>query len=361
MASPQLENGFLQIANELYEAINRSHYSRVQLKIIHCVLRETYGRNKKKYSKISVAKISKIIDESPSAISYSLKKLIDLNVINVIQNYSVNHSARVIGINKNYESWIEPDANKKGFGRSKNEVNKIIYLPDNYQNNSNSSQNSSFINYQNNVDSNYQINVNSCQNNENSNYQNNVKHVNKDLNKRILNKSLNSNPALQDLAQKLNQYSVEHNSKSLIISFYKKLINLTGTQIPERNLQTEISNADLLIRLALNKINADKYQRRDKNFLKSILQKCELLFDQIFNSIPKYSLHMISIDTILELVNNELIDFNHKKDINYLDEKNTTSISEIIKDWIRKLKKEGDANLVSMKEKYSKQKYSNVV
>lgn len=346
MASPQLENGFLQIANELYEAINRSHYSRVQLKIIHCILRETYGRSRKKYSKISVAKISKMIDESSSAVSYSLKKLIDLNVINVIQNYSVNHSARVIGVNKDYESWIEPDANKKGFGRSKNEGNEIIYLPDNYQNNNNSSQNSSFTNYQNNENSNYQDNENSCQNNENSNYQNNVKHINKDLNKRILNKNLNSNPALQDLPNQLKNYSIDYYSKLLLISFYKRKFNFNNTPLSEQTLKIEAGACDHLMKLTLIKIEADKFQRRDKKFLNSVVRIFDSLFDRIFSPNNSYSTNLISLKTISDLV----CGF----PVNYLDENTLKGLSEILNDWVKVLEKEGSENLASMKARYSK-------
>ena len=45
---PQLENGFLKLANELVEAICKTHLSPNESQVLWFIIRMTYGYNKKK-------------------------------------------------------------------------------------------------------------------------------------------------------------------------------------------------------------------------------------------------------------------------------------------------------------------------
>lgn len=48
MASPQLENGYVKIANELLGALMRLPLSNYEMRVVLCVIEKTYGWNKKK-------------------------------------------------------------------------------------------------------------------------------------------------------------------------------------------------------------------------------------------------------------------------------------------------------------------------
>ncbi len=50
MPSPQLENGYTRIANELYDAINVSDFTKRQAKLVHVIIRHTYGFGRKEWT-----------------------------------------------------------------------------------------------------------------------------------------------------------------------------------------------------------------------------------------------------------------------------------------------------------------------
>ena len=47
MASPQVENGYIRIANELWEALSRVEMSGAEFRVVLAILRQTYGRQGK--------------------------------------------------------------------------------------------------------------------------------------------------------------------------------------------------------------------------------------------------------------------------------------------------------------------------
>ena len=47
MASPQIEDGYTKIANELLEAISKVNLSSYEFRVIMAIIRKTYGFNKK--------------------------------------------------------------------------------------------------------------------------------------------------------------------------------------------------------------------------------------------------------------------------------------------------------------------------
>jgi phage replication O-like protein O len=104
---PQLENGYLRIANELLEQFIVYGFSSRQWAVLMAVARMTYGYNKKSDA-LSGWQISKITGIDRSHISKTLNELIKLNVINKHEEGRISHGVFVneISINKNYETWL---------------------------------------------------------------------------------------------------------------------------------------------------------------------------------------------------------------------------------------------------------------
>lgn len=103
MASPQKENGYTSIANELLEQIYRRRFSASQLKILLLVIRFTYGFNRKTAA-LSNTFIASGTGMHEITVSKEVGTLLRDNVLKLHKNPTF-HNSRVIGINKDYESW----------------------------------------------------------------------------------------------------------------------------------------------------------------------------------------------------------------------------------------------------------------
>ena len=104
MASPQKENGYTSIANELLEQLCRRRFSASQLKILLLVIRFTYGFNRKTAA-LSNTFISAGTGMHEITVSKEVGTLLRDNVLKLYKNPSF-HSSRVIGINKDYDGWL---------------------------------------------------------------------------------------------------------------------------------------------------------------------------------------------------------------------------------------------------------------
>jgi len=103
MASPQKENGFTSIANELLGEILKSDFTLRELKIILTVIRFTYGFNRKQ-AELSVRFISEATGIKFYHLSDSINTLVSKNVLTI--NDSDNHKqGRILKLNKDYETW----------------------------------------------------------------------------------------------------------------------------------------------------------------------------------------------------------------------------------------------------------------
>jgi phage replication O-like protein O len=100
----QLENGYTKIANELLVAIYGTNFNATQLKIILCVIRYTYGFNRKSHE-LSIGFISKATGVSKRYISEELNNLIKSNVLVTVKEYSAS-KCRVLKLNKDYSKWL---------------------------------------------------------------------------------------------------------------------------------------------------------------------------------------------------------------------------------------------------------------
>lgn len=103
MSTPQLENGYTRIANELLEAIGGQGFTATQYGIILCVMRYTYGYGRKTHP-LSTTFLAKWTGRSIRGIKSDLKRLIEDGVLYVI-NSSQRGVTYEIGLNKNFISW----------------------------------------------------------------------------------------------------------------------------------------------------------------------------------------------------------------------------------------------------------------
>jgi phage replication O-like protein O len=101
--SPQLENGYTRISNEIIEKVAAADFNGTAYKIIMVIWRNTYGYNRKSH-KISEGFMSKSTGISKRYISKELNKLIDNNVITVYKE-STYTEAKELGFNKNIDEW----------------------------------------------------------------------------------------------------------------------------------------------------------------------------------------------------------------------------------------------------------------
>ncbi|MDD4773356.1 MAG: replication protein [Eubacteriales bacterium] len=103
MASPQLENGFARVANEILEATAAAKLNGTQYAIIICVWRQTYGYQRKAHN-LSESFISKATGMSRRSVQVAINDLIKSNIITVVSEPTFS-TARKIAFQKDYEKW----------------------------------------------------------------------------------------------------------------------------------------------------------------------------------------------------------------------------------------------------------------
>ncbi len=100
MANPQKENGAVPIANELWEALGRTYLSSYENQVLNCILRKTYGWNKKT-DRISYSQFEEYTGIDRRHTARTLKRLLDRNII-ICQGEGQNLE---YGVQKDYERW----------------------------------------------------------------------------------------------------------------------------------------------------------------------------------------------------------------------------------------------------------------
>lgn len=101
MASPQLENGHLELANEIVESLARIRISGTEWQVLWVILRKTYGWHKK-VDIIPLSQFCVMTGLSKSHVIRSVKKLLDKRVITVLRNGS---GTVAYGFNKDFDRW----------------------------------------------------------------------------------------------------------------------------------------------------------------------------------------------------------------------------------------------------------------
>ncbi len=96
MASPQCEDGYTRIANELLDAMCRLSLSQSDWKVLHSIIRKTYGWNQKA-DWISGSQLAQMTGLNRTQVCRCLKRLLDHNVI--------LRDGRLTGVQKDYTLW----------------------------------------------------------------------------------------------------------------------------------------------------------------------------------------------------------------------------------------------------------------
>lgn len=104
MTTPQIENGFTMIANELLEAILGSGFSHREQSVILAIIRKTYGYAKKE-DDMSASQIGALCGVARQHVTSTLNALAGRNVI----NKRAGKFGMVIGIQKDHRKWISAD------------------------------------------------------------------------------------------------------------------------------------------------------------------------------------------------------------------------------------------------------------
>lgn len=116
IASPQLEDGFTPIANEIVEALMKINLSAYESRVLWFIFRKTYGF-KKKTDWIALSQFSKAINLDRRLVHRALKKLSSKKMIVIYRDdkFRIRY-----GFQKNYNRWRV----------SSKEMTRVIYRDD---------------------------------------------------------------------------------------------------------------------------------------------------------------------------------------------------------------------------------------
>lgn len=106
MASPQVENGHIDIANELAEALARIRLSGEESQILWVIIRKTYGWHKKE-DRIALSQFVEFTGINKQSCHRALGKLSSKKVIAVIKKGYENINSYCI--NKDFDKWKPVD------------------------------------------------------------------------------------------------------------------------------------------------------------------------------------------------------------------------------------------------------------
>ncbi len=138
-ASPQIENGYTRIANEIIEALMRTNLSAYQGRVLWAIWRETYGYQKKQ-DWLSNGQLVEMTGLKKSHVSRTVSELITRNI--------VTKAGNKIAFNKDYTQWRElpkrvtvtPSGNKvtdwgyrsyqSGGTQKKKHIKKVLFSSD---------------------------------------------------------------------------------------------------------------------------------------------------------------------------------------------------------------------------------------
>lgn len=102
MASPQKENGYTAISNEIVEALAKTNLSPQESKVLWVIFRKTYGYGKKEDA-ISYSQFEEMTGMNRWNIGKILKRLLSKQIIGIIQ--MDNRKACKYAIQKDYDLW----------------------------------------------------------------------------------------------------------------------------------------------------------------------------------------------------------------------------------------------------------------
>lgn len=105
MGNPQLEDGYIKIANELFDALIKLNIPSESRRMFDFIMRKTYGYNKKQ-DRISTKQFIEAINIPRRSVERARKRLKDLNLIHTVKNDGTHFVT--YSINKFYKTWVVP-------------------------------------------------------------------------------------------------------------------------------------------------------------------------------------------------------------------------------------------------------------
>lgn len=121
MARPQTKNGYIRIANELFNELNFRDFNKLHLEIINFILRLSYGCNKK-WAKIAPKSLFRLYGVNISYVYQGLKFLERNKVIKIQGDF--------YSLNKNYDEWKIAYKNGVDFEKLANVVAENLHQND---------------------------------------------------------------------------------------------------------------------------------------------------------------------------------------------------------------------------------------
>lgn len=109
MASPQLENGYTPIANEILDNLCKLPFNGTEIKVIMCVFRYTFGFCRKTH-KLSASFIASWGECDLRSVKRALKKLQESKIIICVNSEKKGVTSELM-FNKNFEQWLTGDKN----------------------------------------------------------------------------------------------------------------------------------------------------------------------------------------------------------------------------------------------------------
>jgi phage replication O-like protein O len=125
--NPQIEDGFVRIATELFEALCRTSISPSARRVFDAIIRKTYGFGKKA-DNLSISQLMAITDLPERAVCRSLRTLLGMNLIIKLEpEIGMNR----FSINKKYKTWelTKKTEAKMTEGTNTNDSGKLMSKP----------------------------------------------------------------------------------------------------------------------------------------------------------------------------------------------------------------------------------------
>lgn len=98
--SPQMEHGYVRIANELLDAILAYPFTARQMKVVMAIVRKTYGYQKL-VDDVSASQLAAVCGLQRTHVTATLNELASMNIITKVPGTY----GSVVGINKHYRDW----------------------------------------------------------------------------------------------------------------------------------------------------------------------------------------------------------------------------------------------------------------
>lgn len=110
MASPQWEEGYTKVANEILEHTAKASLNGTQLRILLIVWRYTYGFGRKSHE-LSISFLANAIAAHEKQVQRELSKLIRQGVLIVTD--TLKNKNKILAFGKNYEAWVVDETEAK--------------------------------------------------------------------------------------------------------------------------------------------------------------------------------------------------------------------------------------------------------